>query len=206
MDTLVQIQTIKSQLDMMKLQLNNIEIQNNNNQMMNPMMLNSIGEQLLNLGIQLLNTGINAFNIGKNISMNYFNYCGELKNISNKINLIINENNIQQQFMMNQQIMMPNQMGPFGPFNQAENENFIIHKKNIVFKDTFNNKILIQAKLGTTIGELLNQYINRKNLNNTVYNEQKLGFFYNGDILERNDTRKVEEVFMFDRVKIFVNI
>ena len=111
MDTLVQIQIIKSQLDIMKLQINNIEIQYNQ-------MNNSIGEQLLNLGIQLLNSGINAFKIGKPICMNYFNYRGELNTIAEKINLIINENNMQQQFMINQQIMMPNQMMPFSNFGQ----------------------------------------------------------------------------------------
>ena len=100
----------------MKLQINNIEILYN--QMMNSMMNNSIGEQLLNLGIQLLNSGINAFKIGKPICMNYFNYRGELNTIAEKINLIINENNMQQQFMINQQIMMPNQMMPFSNFGQ----------------------------------------------------------------------------------------
>ena len=200
-----QIQTIKSQLDIMKLQINNIEMQNNNIQMMNPMMNNSIGEQLLNLGIQLLNTGINAFNIGKNICMNCFNYCGELKNISDKINLIINGNNIQQQFMMNQQIMMPNQMIPFAQFYQAENENLNIEKINFVFRDTSGNKIVIQAKKGITIEELLNQYIYRMNISNVGYQEQKLRFLYNGGILERNDKRKIERVFKASNVNITVN-
>ena len=91
--------------------------------------------------------------------MNCFNYSGVLKNISDKINLIINGNNIKKQFMMNQQIMMPNQMIPFAQFYQAENENLYIEKINFVCGDTSGNKIINPAKLGTTIEELLNQYI-----------------------------------------------
>ena len=137
--------------------------------------------------------------------MNCFNYCGELKNILDKINLIINGNNIQQQFMMNQQIMMPNQMIPFAQFYQAENENLNIEKINFVFRDTSGNKIVIQAKKGITIEELLNQYIYRMNISNVGYQEQKLRFLYNGGILERNDKRKIERVFKASNVNITVN-
>ena len=130
---------------------------------MNPMMNNSIVEQLLNLRIQLHNIGINSFNIDNNICMNCFNYSGVLKNISDKINLIINGNNIKKQFMMNQQIMMPNQMIHFAQFYQAENENLNKEKINFVFRDFFQNiyynKINNKTKEIKNIEELLNQYI-----------------------------------------------
>ena len=203
MDTLVQIQAIKSQLDIMKLQINNIEIQYN--QMMNPMMNNSIGEQLLNLGIQLLNSGINAFKIGKPICMNYFNYSGELNIIAEKINLIINENNMQQQFMINQQNMMPNQMMPFSNFGQPNMMK--IEKKSIIFKDIFNNIITIRAFFGTTIGELLKLYMDKRKNNNLDDKEERLIFLYNGSALDRNDKRKIENVFnLSDHTTIIVNI
>ena len=54
MDTNLQIQGIKSQVNNMKLQIENIEMQNNNGFMMQ----NPIGEQLLNLSIQMLNSGL----------------------------------------------------------------------------------------------------------------------------------------------------
>ena len=69
MDSSVQIQIIKSQIDNLKFQIENIETQNN--QMKNGMMgimgmmdTNKIGEQMVNLSIQTLNIGIQMLYTG----------------------------------------------------------------------------------------------------------------------------------------------
>ncbi len=90
----IQLQSIKSQIDNMKLQIANIE-----------MNFSFRGDQLLNLSIQMLNTGIQTFNLGKNETMLNDNYYEQLKNISNIINSMIEENDNMEQQMMQQQAM-----------------------------------------------------------------------------------------------------
>ncbi len=53
MDTSLQIQGLKLQIDHMKMQIEDIIVQNNNSLMM----VNPIGDQLLNLSIQMINSG-----------------------------------------------------------------------------------------------------------------------------------------------------
>ena len=99
MDAKMQIQSLKTQIENIKLQIDNIEIQYNNKyiglQAGNLMTESLIGEQLFNLSIQLLNSGINSFNIGKKINLDYDNYLNKLKQISQQINELIEENNFQ---------------------------------------------------------------------------------------------------------------
>ena len=98
MDSNIQIQTLKSQIENMKLQIDNISMQNNNMFMMNA----PIGGQLINLSMQMLNTGIQTFNIGKTMmmNMNMDNYYEQLKKVSEQINTMLNDDNMQRQQMM----------------------------------------------------------------------------------------------------------
>ena len=100
MDSNIQIETLKSQIENMKLQIDNISMQNNNMFMMNA----PIGGQLINLSMQMLNTGIQTFNIGKTMmmNMNMDNYYEQLKKVSEQINSMIIEYDMQQQMMMQQ--------------------------------------------------------------------------------------------------------
>ena len=82
----IQLQSIKSQIDNMKLQIANIE-----------MNFSLRGDQLLNLSIQMLNNRIQTFNLWKNETKITDNYYDQLKNISNKINSILDEKNNMEQ-------------------------------------------------------------------------------------------------------------
>ena len=155
MDTGIQFQSIKSQIENMKLQIDNIEMQSNNNMMFNPSM---IYEQILNISIQMFNAGIQAFNIGKNMvmMMNVQNFYNQLKKISEQIHLILNENNMQQ---FPQQIMMQPQM-------QAP-------QINLKF-ETPKGRSFIKISFESTVEEALNKFINQ------AYgtNNKKLVFIY----------------------------
>ena len=150
---MMQIQAIKSQIENMKLQLDNIQMQNNN-----IFIMNNPGEQLLNLSIQMINAGIQAFNTGKNMymMMNIQKFYEELRKISDQINLIINTNNMLQ---MQQPIMLQQ------PIQQQQLENSKKDYKNIVFENARcpNGKFKtnIVAKFGTTVKEVLDQYMLR---------------------------------------------
>ena len=155
MEASFQIQTLKSQIENMKLQIDNIQMQSNNMFMMNN---NPICEQILNLSIQLLNAGIQAFNTGKNMHMmmNIQKFYEELRKISDQINLIINTNNMLQ---MQQPIMLQQ------PIQQQQFENSKNEYKNILFENARcpNGKFKtnIVAKFGTTVKEVLDQYMLR---------------------------------------------
>ena len=164
----------------MKLQIDNIGMQYNNN--MNMMSNNQIYEQLLNLSIQMINTGIQSFNTGKNMIINKDKFYGQLKIISEQINQIINEKDIQQQMMMQQQK------------NEPQRDNNEIKFINVTFQGGKPRNGIVVAKCGTTIEELLDKYI-QKYYGNT---NPKLNFVFNGISLMRNDKRKIENVFYYD--------
>ena len=149
-----------------------------------------IGEQLFNLSIQLFNSGISSFNIGKKLNIEYDDYNEKLKKIIEQINLLTEENNIQPLLMMPQPLILNSQNQMFNyEYNNCK------QKKNIIFDDRSGEIINIQAEFGTTITELLEQYFDRlysRNINNINY---KIKFLYDGKILEKNDQRKIEEVF-----------
>ena len=155
MEASFQIQTLKSQIENMKLQIDNIQMQSNNMFMMNN---NQLSEQILNLSIQLLNAGIQAFNTGKNMymMMNIQKFYEELRKISDQINLIINTNNMLQ---MQQPIMLQQ------PIQQQQFENSKNEYKNILFENgrcpNGKFKTNIVAKFGTTVKEVLDQYMLR---------------------------------------------
>ena len=163
MDTNIQIQSLKSQIENIKLQIDNIQMQNSNIFMMNN---NSIGEQMLFLSIQLLNAGIQAFNTGKNLymMMNMYQFYDKLRKISEQINSIINENNLNQIRDIQQQMIMQNQIHAQQQMMQQEMNNKF-EFKNIVFQNARcpggKYSINIVAKIGTTVEDVLNQYMIR---------------------------------------------
>ena len=163
MDTNIQIQSLKSQIENIKLQIDNIQMQNSNIFMMNN---NSIGEQILFLSIQLLNAGIQAFNTGKNLymMMNMYQFYDKLRKISEQINSIINENNLNQIRDIQQQMIMQNQIHAQQQMMQQEMNNKF-EFKNIVFQNARcpggKYSINIVAKIGTTVEDVLNQYMIR---------------------------------------------
>ena len=183
MEASFQIQSLKSQIENMKLQIDNIQMQSNNMFMMNN---NQLSEQILNLSIQLLNAGIQAFNTGKNMymMMNIQKFYEELRKISDQINLIINTNNMLQ---MQQPIMLQQ------PIQQQQLENSKKDYKNIVFENARcpNGKFKtnIVAKFGTTVKEVLDQYMLR------VYGttNKNLVFIFLAAKINRDDEKRVIE-------------
>ena len=163
MDTNIQLQALKSQIENMKIQIDNIELQNNNMLMMN----NPIGEQLLNISIQMFNAAIQAFKTGKNMTMAIMDkYFDQLRKISEHINSIVNDNNLQkmqQQMMMQQQtqqqmIIQQQMMQQQEEIQKSKMKN---HYKNVIFVSSRGTKINIVAKFGTKVEEVLNQYMIR---------------------------------------------
>ena len=186
MDTTIQIQALKSQIENMKLQIENIEMQYNNMLIMNN---NQIIEQLLNLSIQMFNTGIQAFNTGKNMNMmlNMQKFFDQLKIISEHINSFINENSVQP-IMIPPQMMIPPQI-------KNESDKYI----NIIFFNPRNKNVYKTVKFGTTVEQLLNQYVNE------VYGlkNQKLNFIFNACRIRRDEQSKVENYFSdFSRITV----
>ena len=179
----IQLQSIKSQIENMKLQIDNIE-----------MNISFRGEQLFNLAIQMLNTGIQIFFLGKNYTMlSYNNYYPQLKNISDKIDSIINDNNnnIQQQMMqqqMMQQQMMQQQMMQ-QQMMQQELQNESDTKINIRFYMANGNRINIVCDNGTKIKDVFEKFSNK-------INKPKHNFFFlcKGENLDLNDNRKIKDI------------
>ena len=184
MDVNIQIESLKSQIENMKLQIDNIEMQSNNMFMMNNA---SIVEQILNLSIQMFNAGIHAFNTGKNIPtmINIQKFYEQLRNISDQINLVINANNMQQMQPINilQQPI------------QGQQQEIIFKYKNITFENSrcpngqFKTNIVV--KFGTTVKEVLDQYMLR--VYGTV--NKKLIFLYNSKQINRDEKRVIEDFF-----------
>ena len=178
-----QIQSIKSQIDNMKMQISYIEMQYDN------MNMQFQGEQLINLGIQMLNTGLNSFNLGLGKAMTSLDcYFTQMKNISQQIiNLInINENMLQPK-MMQQQFMQ------FPIMNQLNMPNF--HEKfeqkkiNISLGLRNGTRLNSVFNYGTKIKEVIENFSQR--IGKSKYN---YSFLFNGNTLDYNDERKIEDV------------
>ena len=187
MDSNIQIQTLKSQIENMKLQIDNISMQNNNMFMMN----HSIGGQLINLSMQMLNTGIQTFNIGKTkmMNMNMDIYYEQLKKVSEQINTMLNEYNMeQQQMMIQQQIMIQQEINENQ--NQANNNNNPLYI-NLHFKRPKGDTIVMSFKYGTKVYEALYQFTER------IYGHpnDKIVFVFNAKNIDRNEQRTVENFF-----------
>ena len=170
----------------MKLQIDNISMQNNNMFMMNA----PIGGQLINLSMQMLNTGIQTYNIGKSImlNMNMDNYYEQLKKVSEQINTMLNEYNMQQQMIMQQQMMMQQQIQQNQ--NQA-NEDDEPEQVNLEFNNYRGKPSIMKFKYGTKVYEALNQYIEKT----YGYQNIKISFTYNSRYIDRNEPKTVEKFF-----------
>ena len=204
MNTDNKISQIKSHLENMKLQIDNIEMQNNSNIMLNSSI---IGEQILNLSIQMFNAGIQAFNTGINdfLITNSKKFYEQLSLISNKINSIINDYNMdQEQTMMMMPLIMPPPMIPqTNMFEDLEPEQTNIEMINVIFSDSTRKDIVLCRKIGTTIKELFDNYFEQV-YENYGYQNENCKFLYNARKLDRNDNRKIEIVFRGDIAKIIV--
>ena len=126
-------------------------------------------------------------------------YYDPLKNISKRINSIINDmeqmiqNQImQQQMMMQQQQMMQHQQieAQQQLMNQFNN-NF--KKINVIFKSCTGRIISISVKYGTTVKELLDEYMKRA----FGFPKENIKFLYNGLKINRNELTTVENFFSF---------
>ena len=200
MDINFQIQGIKSQVDNMKFQIENIENQNNN--MMNPMMqTNQIGDQILILSMQMFNTGIQTFNIGKTLSMNLNKYFDQLKKISEQLNNLIKQEEMNQQMMIQQEMMIQQQIMAQQQMNfqhqQMMEQNFREQKikewkiVNLLFRAQNGNLKTIVIETERTIKELIDKYME------VVYGfeNRNIIFVFNANKLNRNDNRKIKEYF-----------
>ena len=178
-----QIQSIKSQIDNMKMQISNIEMQYDN------MNMQFQGEQLINLGIQMLNTGLNSFNLGLGKAMTSLDgYFTQMKNISQQIiNLInINENMLQPKMMQQQFMQFPimNQLNMQNP-----NKKFEQKKMNISLGLRNGPRLNSIFNYGTKIKEVIENFSQR--IGKSKYN---YSFLFNGNTLDYNDERKIEDV------------
>ena len=178
-----QIQSIKSQIDNMKMQISYIEMQYDN------MNMQFQGEQLINLGIKMLNTGLNSFNLGLGKAMTSLDgYFTQMKNISQQIiNLInINENMLQPKMMQQQFMQFPimNQLNMQNP-----NEKFEQKKMNISLGLRNGTRLNSVFNYGTKIKEVIENFSQR--IGKSKYN---YSFLFNGNTLDYNDERKIEDV------------
>ena len=201
---MMQIQAIKFQIENMKLQLDNIQMQSNN-----MFIMNNPGEQLLNLSIQMINTGIQAFNTGKNMTLilNIEKFDEQLKNLSEQINLIINEKNTQhmmmpQQMSLEQQLMMikQEQMAKKQQQMTMQKQHMNMQKNpisegnnylNVIFKREHYPVDTIVVKFGTTVEELLNLYMKR----DVNIQEKEFYFVWNSKKINKNEKESVEKYF-----------
>ena len=198
MDTNLQIQGIKSQIENMKLSIEIIE--NQNFISMNPMgsmsMSNPTGEQLLILSIQMFSTAIQTFNMGKNLSMDSQKYFDKLEDISKQINNIINSHQMelqqmfmqqqqQQQMMAQQQMMMMQQQ----MMTQQENK-----KISLSFKTTEGHKITLNVDANITLKELYEQF-KQKIENEYGMKNRKFDFIYNANKIDKNSQIKIKDYF-----------
>ena len=184
MDTNFQIQSLKSQLESIKLQMDNIGMQNHSLQMSNP-----IGQQLFLLSMQLFNAGIQAFNTGKimykaNDKQKFYD---QLRKISEQINSIINENDIQQipqTTLIQQQTFNP-------PLTNQMNTTIIVFQNSTIGITTN-----IKAVNELTMEELFKKYVNE------VYGEtkKKISFFYDSKKISRDEKRKIKEILNLNEI------
>ena len=210
-----QIQSLKSQIDNIKLQLSNIEMQYNN------IFGSNSSEQLLNLSIQILNTGVQAFNTGKNEAMIVSdNYYAQLKNISSLINTILDQQKMnpmmQQQILQQQMIqqqMMQQQMMQQQMLQQQMLEKEMMKQQEMIQQQQLNeqmNEVLNMDKKIHLIVTFASRAMDNK-YNFSFYKgtrirdaldkiseklgvpKNNLGFLFNGKVLERDDSRKIEE-------------
>ena len=201
-NTKLQIENIDSQLDNLNLQLqnngnSNIEIQ-----------INNMGIQFLNIGIQMLNISLQ---ISNNNPMNMMNISLNLQNIIPQIIDMANLPMNMPSMNMPPMNMPPMNMFPMGipPMdNQIQMANEIkeeSNKMNIIFKTT--NKVThsLSFEYGTTIDEILKEYLNKVGKPELI-NSKKICFLFMANQLKFGDETKIENYFSgFSNPKVIVN-
>ena len=178
----INIQSIKSNIDIISTQITNIISQYNNSQFQ--------VDQLINLGIEMLNTGIYSFNLGKNKSMSYLdNYYIQLKNISEEINNMIKSHEAK----LKQQMMQEQMMNQFNINNNFEEKSNVLNsnkKMNINFEFLDGKKINFKCDYGTKIKDMFIKFEKR-----TLKSKNDFFFILYGKPLNFNDERIIEKTF-----------
>ena len=178
----INIQSIKSNIDIISTQITNIISQYNNSQFQ--------VDQLINLGIEMLNTGIYSFNLGKSKSMSYLdNYYIQLKNISEEINNMIKS----YEAKLQQQMMQEQMMNQFNINNNFEEKTNILNsnkKMNINFEFLDGKKINFKCDYGTKIKDMFVKFEKR-----TLKPKNDFFFILYGKPLNFNDERIIENTF-----------
>ena len=178
----INIQSIKSNIDIISTQITNIISQYNNSQFQ--------VDQLINLGIEMLNTGIYSFNLGKSKSMSYLdNYYIQLKNISEEINNMIKS----YEAKLQQQMMQEQMMNQFNINNNFEEKTNILNsnkKMNINFEFLDGKKINFKCDYGTKIKDMFVKFEKR-----TLKSKNDFFFILYGKPLNFNDERIIEKTF-----------
>ena len=178
----INIQSIKSNIDIISTQITNIISQFNNSQFQ--------VDQLINVGIEMLNIGIYSFNLGKSKSMSYLdNYYIQLKNISEEINNMIKSHEAKLQ----QQMMQEQMMNQFNINNNFEEKTNILNsnkKMNINFEFLDGKKINFKCDYGTKIKDMFVKFEKR-----TLKPKNDFFFILYGKPLNFNDERIIENTF-----------
>jgi len=175
-----QFQNIKFQFQEMKGQFENIEMQWKN------IFNSNISSQIVNLGINLINTGIQALSMGillpdirNNISIK--NKIGDLIFQMNSISILMNNMNCQMGFLNYDNNL----------FNNNNNKR---PKINVTFTTLRGDKNNLIFDYGTTIDEILKQYLIKTN---SFQKRDNLDFRYDCYThLKIGDNRKIEDVFI----------
>ena len=111
----------------------------------------------------------------------------------------------------NQTVMGGNWSAMYNPLNinnnnmNSTNVPQIPGKMSIVFKKTDGMLKIIQADLGTTVGQLIILYLKRMDRENLIGNEKDICFLYDATRLKFDDNRRIEQVFKFVNPTVLVN-
>ena len=181
MDYGAQLKYFGMQLQNIGTQVQNIAIQMS--------LMNYMGMQLKNMGENVSNIGLQIFNIGINIS--------------NSLNNVFQINNNLSEEMPKIDIM--NQMN-YQLYNQNNN---LINNENkekyitIKFWNTTSNEIInITTTVDKTIEELLQLYIQKKDLNAECL--EKISFIFNGRFINLNEKKTILNYGLMDQAKITI--
>ena len=117
-------------------------------------------------------------------------YYEKIKTICRQINSIKENIPINYQPIIKDQIL-PKQINP----KQKEKSSI----KKIEFVTTKGDKHCLEIKIGTTVEELVNEFINKSELK-----DKELTFLYKEVKINTNDKRKIEDIFIDDRIVITV--
>ena len=202
----LQLKNIGTQIDCLYMQINNVGFSNVSSQ------IKFMGIQMLNIGIQMLNIGFDSQNNPQNISNNEQNLKSQIRNIKLQleniemkmdiplINPMLNPMNSSMNMMMpmNNNMMnqgMQMQMPNFDDFNNNLNEPEP-EKYNIVFESNKFGNVNLIIEEGTTINDMLENYLENIGKSNDLNMKNKIRFIYNAKFLKFGDLRNIETIFV----------